>query len=61
MSNNPNSVVVWGGGANKPLTNSLKTLKNSTPQKLTKNPKKIPKPLAKLVFLSSLVCYCLKT
>ncbi|WP_143421933.1 filamentous hemagglutinin N-terminal domain-containing protein, partial [Helicobacter pullorum] len=32
---------VWGGGANKPLTNSLKTLKNSTPQKLTKNPKKI--------------------
>ena len=64
-----------GGGANKPLTNSLKTLKNSTPQKLTKNPKKIqeskkdsktiskkiPKPLAKLVFLSSLVCYCLKT
>ena len=30
-----------GGGANKPLTNSLKTLKNSTPQKLTKNPKKI--------------------
>ncbi|WP_143421758.1 filamentous hemagglutinin N-terminal domain-containing protein, partial [Helicobacter pullorum] len=40
MSNNPNSVV-WGGGANKPLTNSLKTLKNSKPQKLTKNPKKI--------------------
>ncbi|OCR17613.1 hypothetical protein BA919_00985, partial [Helicobacter pullorum] len=30
----------WGGGANKPLTNSLKT-KNSKPQKLTKNPKKI--------------------
>ena len=30
-----------GGGGNKPLTNSLKTLKNSTPQKLTKNPKKI--------------------
>ncbi|KPH51806.1 hypothetical protein [Helicobacter pullorum] len=59
MSNNPNSVV-WGGGGNKPLTNSLNT-KNSTPQKLTKNPKKIPKPLAKLVFLSSLVCYCLKT
>uniref|UniRef100_UPI001315A8BA filamentous hemagglutinin N-terminal domain-containing protein n=1 Tax=Helicobacter pullorum TaxID=35818 RepID=UPI001315A8BA len=41
MSNNPNSVVVWGGGGNKPLTNSLKTLKNSKPQKLTKNPKKI--------------------
>ena len=61
MSNNPNSVVVWGGGGNKPLTNSLKTLKNSKPQKLAKNPKKIPKPLAKLVFLSSLVCYCLKT
>ena len=49
-----------GGGANKPLTNSLNT-KNSKPQKLTKNPKKIPKPLAKSVFLSSLVCYCLKT
>ncbi|OCR04272.1 filamentous hemagglutinin N-terminal domain-containing protein [Helicobacter pullorum] len=29
-----------GGGGNKPLTNSLNT-KNSTPQKLTKNPKKI--------------------
>ena len=40
MSNNPNSVV-WGGGANKPLTNSLKTLKNSKPQKLNKNLKKI--------------------
>ena len=39
MSNNPNSVV-WGGGGNKPLTNSLNT-KNSKPQKLTKNPKKI--------------------
>ena len=34
MSNNPNSVV-WGGGANKPLTNSLKTLpKNSNPKKI---------------------------
>ena len=34
MSNNPNSVVVWGGGANKPLINSLNTLntlKNSNP------------------------------
>ena len=40
MSNNPNSVVVWGGGGNKPLNNSLNT-KNSKPQKLTKNPKKI--------------------
>ena len=29
-----------GGGGNKPLTNSLNT-KNSKPQKLTKNPKKI--------------------
>ena len=42
MSNNPNSVVVWGGGGNKPLTNSLKTLpKNSNPKTLSKNPKKI--------------------
>ncbi|WP_286030760.1 hypothetical protein [Helicobacter pullorum] len=35
MSNNPNSVVVWGGGANQPLTNSLNTLsKNSNPKKI---------------------------
>ena len=35
MSNNPNSVVVWGGGANKPLINSLNTLpKNSNPKKI---------------------------
>ena len=42
MSNNPNSVV-WGGGGKKPLTNPLKTPKNSTPQKLNKKSKKIQK------------------
>ena len=44
MSNNPNSVIVWGGGANKPLTNSLNTLntlKNSNPKELSKNLNKI--------------------
>ena len=44
MSNNPNSVVVWGGGANKPLINSLttsNTLKNSNPKELAKNLNKI--------------------
>ncbi|WP_143421807.1 two-partner secretion domain-containing protein, partial [Helicobacter pullorum] len=44
MSNNPNSVVVWGGGANKPLIsslNTLNTLKNSNPKELTKNLNKI--------------------
>jgi len=44
MSNNPNSVVVWGGGANKPLINfwnTLNTLKNSNPKELAKNLKKI--------------------
>ena len=44
MSNNPNSIVVWGGGANKPLTNSLttsNTLKNSNPKELSKNLNKI--------------------
>ena len=44
MSNNPNSVIVWGGGANKPLINSLNTLntlKNSNPKELSKNLNKI--------------------
>ena len=44
MSNNPNSVIVWGGGANKPLISSLNTLntfKNSNPKELTKNLNKI--------------------
>ena len=44
MSNNPNSVVVWGGGANKPLINSLNTLntlKNSNSKELAKNLNKI--------------------
>ena len=44
MSNNPNSVVVWGGGANQPLINSLNTLntlKNSNPKELAKNLNKI--------------------
>ena len=44
MSNNPNSVVVWGGGANQPLINSLNTLntlKNSNSKELAKNLNKI--------------------
>ena len=42
MSNNPNSVVWGGGGGNKPLTSSLKTLpKNSNPKTLYNKPKKI--------------------
>ena len=44
MSNNPNSVIVWGGGANQPLINSLNTLntlKNSNSKELAKNLNKI--------------------
>ena len=44
MSNNPNSVVVWGGGANQPLINflnTLNTLKNSNSKELAKNLNKI--------------------
>ena len=56
MSNNPNSVVVWGGGPIS-LELTLDPPKTENPNTLLEilktynNPKHIPKPSANLVFL----------